>query len=205
MHDFDPMFRAGVVVKGTVNRPTLTYLLHFSFVNRVRFFIFVLYINYLQNKPASMSQFFIYLKTEPYLAEWIKSAFGSPVRLTRDTPEYVVVKRFLSKLPENTLPDISSDFNVCLEIPWFKEKDPRVYNYMSPRAKQCLVESFECLFIRNMWTEIGSLENINCSLTNVIYAYLEKHEMSEEHWECIRQKYYRIRKRYFKENQIKIA
>lgn len=35
MHDFDPMFRAGVVVKGTVNRPTLTYLLHLKLVNRV--------------------------------------------------------------------------------------------------------------------------------------------------------------------------
>lgn len=35
MHDFDPMFRAGVVAEGAVNRPTLTHLLHLKLVNRV--------------------------------------------------------------------------------------------------------------------------------------------------------------------------
>ena len=67
-----------------------------------------------------------------------------------------------------------------------------------------LVESFDTIFLNNLWTELGDIQNINCSLTNVIYSWLEKHEISEEHWETIRQKYYRIRKR-FQEKGIKLS
>lgn len=154
-----------------------------------------------------MSDFYIYLKVEPYLAEWLTDTFGDPIEIIRDSPESHLLKRFLVKLPTGVQPDtcISEEFNVRVRIPCFKEKDPRTYNHLKPIAKKALVDSFESLFVKNMWSEIGKLDNCNCSITTVIYAWLEKHNMSEEHWEAIRQRYYRLRKKYFKEKELKIA
>ena len=151
-----------------------------------------------------MDNFVIYLKVEPYLAQWLTKAFGSPVDLPRDTPECRLIKRFLDKTPLDIRPDTGEGTNLAVLIPWSKEKDPRTYNYLSPRAKALLIESFETVFLNNMWTELGDLDNLNCNLTDVIYAWLEKHGIEEEQWETIRQKYYRIRKR-FREKGIKLA
>lgn len=148
--------------------------------------------------------YYIYLKVEPYLAQWLKKSLGDPVELPRESPESKLIKRFLDKQPEGVNPDTGTDSNLMVAIPWSKEKDPRTYNYLSPRAKKALIESFETIFINNLWTELGSLEGINSTLTNVIYAYLEKHGIDEEHWETIRQKYYRIRKQYMQRG-IKLA
>lgn len=151
-----------------------------------------------------MSNYSIKLQVEPYLAEWIHTHYGNPVQLIKDSPESNLLKRFLNKPPENYNP-FTEEGNVEIIIPWYKEKDARVYNYLSPKGKEILIESFDNLFTINMWSEIGSLENINCTLTTVIYAYLEKHGISENHWETLRQKYYRLRKSYFNQKKIKIA
>jgi len=148
--------------------------------------------------------YFIYLKVEPYLAQWIKNSLGDPVELPRESPETKLVKRFLDKQPNDIAVDTGAESNLMVRIPWSKEKDPRTYNYLSPRAKEMLVESLETIFLNNLWTELGSLDGINASLTTVIYAYLEKHRINEDHWETIRQKYYRIRKRYQKKG-IKLS
>lgn len=151
-----------------------------------------------------MNEYYIYLKVEPYLAQWLFHAFGNPVVLPKDTPEVRLIKRFLDKTPADKKPDMKADSNVQVVIPWSKEKDPRIYNYFSPHAKMMLAESLETIFLNNLWTELGDIENINCSLTNVIYSWLEKHGIGEEHWETIRQKYYRIRKR-FRSKGIKMS
>lgn len=151
-----------------------------------------------------MSDFNIYLKVEPYLAQFIHKALGNPVELPRESPESKLIKRFLDKTPSDLLPDTGSDSNLTVIIPFFKEKDPRVYNYLSPRAKLLLIESFDTIFLNNLWVELGDLGNLNCNLTDVIYAYLEKHGIEEDYWETIRQKYYRIRKKY-NEKGIKLG
>lgn len=152
-----------------------------------------------------MSDICIYLKMEPYLSEWVYCHFGNPVKLLKEGIESNLMKRMLSEIPEGARPDTEKDGNVKVVIPYYKEKDPRTFNYLSPRAKNALVESFENLFKINLFSELGTLDNIKCNKTTVIYSYCEKHKISEEHWETIRQKYYRIRKRYFKEKKLKLA
>lgn len=150
-----------------------------------------------------MNDYVIYLKVEPYLAQWLINSFGNPVELIRDSPESKLVKRFLDIQPQGIKPDLGHDANISVIIPFSKDKDPRTYNYLSPRAKKMLAESFYSIFINNLWTELGDLENIHCSITDVIYAWLEKHGIDECHWECVRQKYFRIRKKY-REKRIKL-
>lgn len=151
-----------------------------------------------------MSDTCIYLKVEPYLAEWMKASHGNPVQMVKDSPESRLVKLFLEKQPIDIPIDNPNDFNIAIEIPWYKEKDPRVYFYLTERSKAMIAECYQTLFVQNMWRELGQLQECNCSLTAIIYAWLDKHGISEEHWETIRQKYYRMRKRYALEKNIKL-
>lgn len=163
----------------------------------------------------------IALRVEPYLAAWMEKHFGNPVILIKDSPESRLLKRLLDKQPE----DISmEDGNIFVSIPFFKEKDPRVFSYLCGSAKCALIESFESIFLNNMWTEIGDLKNINCQLTSVIKAWCEKHgiivpvdritdvaklklleEQNAKNFETVRQKYYRMRKKYYKECNVKLS
>lgn len=152
-----------------------------------------------------MEDICVYIKVEPYLAEWIKHSHGDPVVMLKDSPESRLLKLFLEKQPEGVPVDNPADFNVAIKIPWYKEKDARVYFYLSPKSKSMIAECYETLFIQNLWTELGSVRNFNCSLTTLIYAWMEKHNINEEHWETIRQKYYRLRKKYATEKNIKLG
>lgn len=145
----------------------------------------------------------INLQVQPYLADWCHSTFGNPVRLEKNGAEARLLKRFLEKWPENIPPERSEDYNLQVEIPYFKEKDPRVYNYLCKTAKYALIESFETLFLLNMRSEICSLET-NCKQNTLVAAWMEKHGIDEEHELTIRKKFYRMRKQYFTNNNIKI-
>lgn len=161
-------------------------------------------INIFFDYLCSMSEMCIYINVEPYLAEWIKHSFGDPVVMPKDSPESRLLKLFLDKQPADVPIDRPSDFNVAIRIPWYKEKDSRTYFYLAPRAKAMIAECYETMFISNLWLELGSGHNLNCSLTTLVYAWLERHGINDEHWETVRQKYYRLRKRYAKECNLKI-
>lgn len=136
------------------------------------------------------------VKVPQYLEQWAKHHLGNPVEFPRDSPENRLIKLFVDKQPKDKVPVI--DGNLEIKIPQSKSKDPRNgFFYMSPRSQQMIVECLNTLFINNLWAELGTIENFNCELTTAIYAWLENHGISDNNWECIRQKYYRLRKKYF--------
>ena len=156
------------------------------------------------------------IKVEYYLERWVNYHFGNPVQLQKDSPEARILKRFLDKPPASPVAD---DGNLEIEIPFFKEKDPRTYNYLSPSARMALASSFENLMLLNLWGEVGSIENANCSLPVLIRAWCEKHgllkypdcaatisdireaeEFNDRVIECLRQKFYRMKRRFKKDN-----
>lgn len=144
-----------------------------------------------------------YINVQPYLQQWAIHHFGNPVEFPRDSPENRLIKRFIEKQPTNTPP--TTNGNLAIKIPMSKEKDPRNgYFYMPPRAANLIKESLYSIFIQNLWTELGDSHNFNCELTSLIYTWLNKHNISDQYWECIRQKYYRLRKSYAQKG-IKLA
>ena len=150
--------------------------------------------------------YYLYLKVSPYLADFITHSFGNPVELDRDSPESRIIRKYISKTPKDEKPDMGQDSNLTIRIPYFKEADPRVYNYMGKAAKNALVESFYQLMDKSMMEEIGSLENcIRGKTSPMIYAWMESHGIpdNETNWYAISQKYYRLRKKYLK-NGIKL-
>ncbi|MEA5063243.1 MAG: hypothetical protein VB054_07940 [Petrimonas sp.] len=151
-----------------------------------------------------MSDFCIYLKVEPYLEHFLKTAFGDPVCVDRDSPEARIIREFITKTPDGSSPDLGKDANLSVTIPYFKEVDPRVYNYMGERAKIALVDSFDHLLKSCLMRELGTLENTRRGeISKQIYAWMEKHNIPEENWYTISQKFYRLRKKYLK-NGIKL-
>ncbi|MDD4429174.1 MAG: hypothetical protein PHG64_12415 [Paludibacter sp.] len=151
-----------------------------------------------------MSNFCIYLKVEPYLKHFLENAFGDPVQVMRDSPESRIIRQFISKTPDGELPDLGDGSNLRVEIPYFKEADPRVYNFMGERAKIALIDSFDHILKACMMKELGALENYRRGeISKQIYAWMEKHGIPEENWYTISQKFYRLRKKYL-EKEVKL-
>ncbi len=155
------------------------------------------------------SQIYIYLEVERYLSQFITFHFGDPVRLQPNTPESKLIRRFLEKTPEGVIPDLPAENSIRIEIPYSKEKDPRYYNYLYPKTKTILIDYFEAILVNNMCSELLDLScDPNITLSDLIYAYCEKHGMpnidDDKNFETIRQKFYRMRKKYMQENELKL-
>lgn len=161
------------------------------------------------------SEKYIYLKVERYLAQYLTHHFGDPIRLIKDSPEVRILKSLLTKRPRWEAEEseefyLSEDCYIRLEIPYSKEKDPRVYNYLMDSSKKILIEQFDLIFVNNMWTELLELSmQPNVKLTDIIYAWCENHGINniedDKNFETIRQKFYRLRKKYMLENSIKLC
>lgn len=149
-------------------------------------------------------EFLIYLHLEPYLAEWYlhENENVEPVHLKRGSAESDIVELFLTKLPKDAVPDSEDDANVRIVIPYFRARDPMTYNYLPPRAKKALAKTIYTRFRVQLWEELHRLENTETFITDLIYAWMEKHGIScsPENCETIRQCYYRKRKTYSKKS-----
>ena len=151
-----------------------------------------------------MSDYLVHINVPKYVADFITHHFGSPVELDKYSVVSRILKTYLTKLPDNCALDNPTDFNLHIRLPFFKEKDPRTYFYLSPASKKVLAVALENLFEINMWAELLPTLKTKVNTSEVIYAYLERHGIDDEQHEAVRQKFYRLRKKYFAENNIKL-
>lgn len=147
-----------------------------------------------------MSDYLIYLTVPDYLCQWLTHTFGNPVVLIKNGPESRVLNEFLVKTPANKQPDNGKDANISIQIPWFKGKDPREYNYIHNSGKSALIDSFQTLFDLNILEEVFALEkfSVNCRTYKLIYAFMEKHGIEEQHFDTVMQRYRRLKNKYKK-------
>lgn len=162
------------------------------------------------NKKLKMSEFLIYLKVPVYVAEWAIHSLGidndapegsvkrAIIDFPKDSVENRLIKKFLEKTPAGVSPDMKGEHNLGVRIPSYKLKDPRVYNYLNEASKKLLTDSLETLLLQNLWSELGSLENLNCSIKQTIVSWCKMHGISDQYEDTIAQKFYRLRKRYAK-------
>lgn len=149
-----------------------------------------------------MSQFCIYVKLKPYLAEWLINSLGEPVRFPDNSNENAVIRTFIRQLPPGTVPEVKEEGDIAIAIPDSRAKPPMRYNYMGERGKKALKETIEDLFIQNLWTEMGhlALASTGKGVNSHIAAWCEMHGISLDHVETVRQKYFRLRKAYTENN-----
>lgn len=145
--------------------------------------------------------YFVYLKLENYLAEWyINECGGNPCILKKGSAESDLLELFLQKQPADVPVDLGKEANVVIKIPVFKHHDPRTYNYLPPKAKQALARTIYVRFRVQLWQDLYKLEHTETPITDLIYAWMEAHGISdnEKNWENIRQMYLRKRNNYRK-------
>ncbi len=144
-----------------------------------------------------MSQFVIYLKLKPYLAEWLVHSLGVPVCFPHCSNENAIIRTFLQKQPPGKV-EKQTDGMVAIVIPDSKAKPVSTYNYLGEHGKKALAEAIEDLFIQNLWAELSqlALSSNGKGVNGFIAAWCELHGISLDHVETVRQRYYRLRRSY---------
>ncbi len=146
----------------------------------------------------SMSKFVIYLKLQPFVAQWLHHHFGNPVVFHPQSVENSTILQFTRKLPEDRQPDTAAEGLTAVCIPDNGKKDPAVYNYLGPKGKEAVVDCIERTFKLMMWSELNDMSDVGCSVLNAIDAWCEMHGIDIEYDRTILMRYNRLRHSYLK-------
>lgn len=152
-----------------------------------------------------MSDFYIYIKLEPYLRDWFIHENGgtTPVKLRKGSQEHDILKLFLEKLPDGMMPHFKQPDETTIQLPYFKNRDPRTYNYLPPKALEALHDCIRTRFTIQLWQDLHTFGNIGKRNDNLIYAWMHKNgiEDTETNWNAISKIYYRKRKVYLSKSK----
>ena len=90
-------------------------------------------------------------------------------------------------------------------LPTFKHKDPRTYNYLPPKAVHCLHKCLRSRFDVQLWNDLHLVHPKAKMLKELIEAWMESHgiEFDETNWCAISKRYQRKRELYRKKNAPK--
>lgn len=162
-------------------------------------------------------RFFVYLSLPDYLAQWyVHECEGNGDDGTGKTDECngirtVVPKKgsqenrilqcFLKKRPVNA--EEPANANIAIVIPVFKGKDTYYYNYLGKNGRKMLVETIRNMFNIQLWDELNSFRNVLARQDNLIYAFMEAHNIdcNEKNWNAIAKIYQRLRNQLYKRNE----
>ena len=146
----------------------------------------------------SMKDFLIYVKLESYLAEWLTHSFGYPVRFPDQSVENAIIHQYLTVREAGALVDTDKEGKVPIVITDSSLRRPEYYNHFGQRGQAALIRHLDNLFRVNLWSECVPLitfkrkRKLNAGLDEWCYS----HGISLDHREAVRQKFYRMRKKY---------
>lgn len=148
----------------------------------------------------------IYLHLPKYLRQWVLHDFGDAegvVRFPRGSAEHDVLSHTLTTQPKNAKPQLPDEESVAIELPELKYKPLPFYCYLTERARKMLAQVILIRFRIMLWHDLHDLDKLQCSITDVIYDWMERHGIDDDptSWETIRQTYFRQRKKYCQENR----
>lgn len=166
-----------------------------------------------------MSAYSVYLSLPPYLAQWYayecrahefaeedicpNSPYKEldPVSPIRGSQESRIMEQFLRKQPSPVPEPIPEDANLAIAIPYFRDRDPRTYNYLPKHAKCMLAYTIAERFKRELWDELHpflSYVRKKERIDELIYCFMENHaiEITDTNWNAISKIYSRCRDVY---------
>lgn len=142
-----------------------------------------------------MSEYLIYLDLPLYLAQWYADEcsrihqqdqevqslsvyrFPEPVRPVRGSQEADIIEYYLDKQPQDN-PDVNRDnATIAIAVPFYKHKDPRTYNYLSPSAKQLLAESIRKRFTIQLWQYMVRFEHTKLRRDLLLESFMTLHHI----------------------------
>jgi len=148
--------------------------------------------------------YYIHLRVKPYLANYVRSIFGHPVVLPKIAEEHRLLKELLRQQPPMVAPDFGADANLTIQIPSYEEKDVKVYHYLSEHGKRMLEASFYEMFWKNFFKELSSLDRMHCQIKDMVSEFMDKHDIPEDSYDMLIKRYYRWRKRWMQEYNVKM-
>lgn len=147
-----------------------------------------------------MSKFYIYIRFEKYLEEWLTHNLGSPVVFPPSSNENAIIRAFIQRLPEGAVPELNDGTMTAIAIPDSVAKPPEYFNYIGERGKKAVREAVKDLFVRALWADISQLEKTSVGLNSLIAAWCEQNGIGIDRINTVRQAYYRIRNSYAQSN-----
>lgn len=142
-----------------------------------------------------MSKFCVYVYLKPFIRQYAYNHFGNPITFDPQSVGNACINCVLMRRPKNAAPDTNDDDLSPVAIPYSKQKDPAVWNYVTTNGKKMIVEYIESLFVDNMWKELSDMLATNAKIQTATYAWCEMHGIDIEYADTIRQRFYRERDR----------
>ena len=136
-----------------------------------------------------MSDVLIHLKMETYLAQWlINESGGVPVMFKKNSAENDILRINLKKRPLFGRKDKPGEGKVPIALPYFKDLDPRDYNFLSKPARLALTECIRSRFVMELWKDLHRFGNIGKRKQDLIWAWMDAHgiEATETNWKNVK-------------------
>ena len=147
-----------------------------------------------------MGEFCIYLPLPPYLSQWLVNEHGGevPVRLRRGSVESKILSLYLTRRPEGVPVQAGGDGLTPVVIPSFRSRPPQTYNYLPPRAGECLLNAIRDRFDLQLWEDMHDFFRVDMDIKDLLYAWLEAHgmEQDERNWLALEKRFRRLRDVY---------
>ena len=150
-----------------------------------------------QETREHVSEFVIYLKVEPYLAQWLHSHYGDPVVFPKNSTENDIIELGLvtKKIAENEkeTPDLPEEGKIAISLPYYKFTEVRSRFHLLKKSKESLLFCIKARFALELWTELFKFRNRNEMKQEIIWVWMEKHgiDMTESNWNVIAKIYRR--------------
>lgn len=151
-----------------------------------------------------MSEVLIHLKLDNYLAQWlINESGGVPVVFKKHSVENDILYCNLKERPLFGRKDKPGEGKLPIALPYFKDRDPRKYCFLSKPARLALTECIRSRFVLELWKDLHKFGNIGKRKQDLIWAWMDAHgiEATETNWNTIAKIYKRKRDIYRKRVQ----
>lgn len=134
----------------------------------------------------------IFLSLEPYLAQWLihESGGTTPVQIKRGSAESDILEMNLKPQPKDPdyIPQLRPlEGQVAIELPCFKYKDIRTYNYLDKRGEQLLKHCIRTRFLCQLWHDLMTVRNVVRRTDETIIEWMSEHgiEYDDRNWNAI--------------------
>jgi hypothetical protein len=113
-----------------------------------------------------------------------------------------VLALFIKRRPAGYTPVTNAESSdlIPIQVPQQSGKNPDTFNYLPEAGVDALKSTIRKRFKMVLWNELSVLFNEDVQISDIIYAFMENHGISDDpkNWETIRQMYLRLRKTYQK-------
>lgn len=162
------------------------------------FVALIIVVNFAQKMENPMSEYIIYLKLDPYLAQWLVNEHGTPVEFPKNSTENDILELGLMKKPIFACNNEPGPNKVPIGVPFFKNKNVRYNNYLSLKSRRALAQCIRSRFVVALWKDLYKFGYIGKRKQDLIWAWMETHgiEATETNWNTISKIYLRKRNVY---------